>query len=216
MMRIRRVLSGFFATLVVGAAAFAAVAQDTTPTPVLDRENSSAAIMNASGEQIGWANFETRGEKVLVTVSLKGLTPGFHGLHLHGMANCDDSGGGPFTGAGGHITPESKHPNHAGDFPSVLANDDGEAYLSFLTDRFIVAQLMDFDGTAIMVHAGPDNYANIPERYGTPDEDTLKTGDSGDRIACGIIGEGLMGPDTTILGTTEPDMSPTAQATVTN
>jgi superoxide dismutase, Cu-Zn family len=49
---------------------------------------------------------------------------------------------------------------------------------------------MDDEGTAVMVHAGPDNFANIPERYAPngPDADTLKTGDSGDRIACGVVG----------------------------
>ena len=51
----------------------------------------------------------------------------------------------------------------------------------------MLAQLRDADGSALIVHAGPDNFANIPPRYGTPDADTLATGDSGARAACGVV-----------------------------
>jgi hypothetical protein len=50
-----------------------------------------------------------------------------------------------------------------------------------------MADLFDADGSAIMVHSAPDNFANIPERYGTPDQETLDGGDSGERVACGVI-----------------------------
>jgi Cu/Zn superoxide dismutase len=55
------------------------------------------------------------------------------------------------------------------------------------TDRFTIADLRDVDGSAVMVHSGPDNFANIPARYGGPDQETLNTGDSGSRIACGVV-----------------------------
>jgi len=148
--------------------------------------------------------------KVLVTIQLQSatLTPGFHGMHLHTMGNCGDTGEGPFTAAGEHIPPVPQHPNHIGDFPAALVNNDGTAYVSFETDRFTMADLLDADGTAIIIHANPDNYANIPERYGTPDEETLASGDSGPRIACGVLQAGMApnmsnnGMGTTGTGTT--------------
>jgi Cu-Zn family superoxide dismutase len=64
---------------------------------------------------------------------------------------------------------------------------DGRAAAAFDSDRFTVAELLDEDGSALIIHSGPDNLANIPERYGGPDEETLASGDSGSRIACGVI-----------------------------
>jgi Cu-Zn family superoxide dismutase len=57
----------------------------------------------------------------------------------------------------------------------------------FETDRFTIRQLRDADGSAVMVHAAADNFANIPPRYGTPDDETKNTGDAGARAACGVI-----------------------------
>jgi Cu-Zn family superoxide dismutase len=69
----------------------------------------------------------------------------------------------------------------------VLVNADGRGVLATVTDRFSISDLRDADGSAVMVHSGPDNFANIPARYGTPDQETLNTGDSGSRVACGIV-----------------------------
>ena len=89
---------------------------------------------------------------------------------------------------GGHLNLEDAfHPDHSGDMPVLLVNNDGTGEVSFETDRFTLEDLFDEDGSAIIVHALPDNYANIPERYGEVDQATLETGDSGDRIACGVI-----------------------------
>jgi Cu-Zn family superoxide dismutase len=73
-------------------------------------------------------------------------------------------------------------------------NSDGTAQLRFPTDRFTVEELFDADGSAIIVHAAADNYANIPTRYHShtedtfgPDSATLATGDAGGRLACGVV-----------------------------
>jgi Cu/Zn superoxide dismutase len=78
---------------------------------------------------------------------------------------------------------------HEGDLPSLLVKRNGTATLRATTDRFTLGDLRDRDGSAVMVHAGADNYANIPPRYAPtgPDQETLDTGDSGDRVACGRI-----------------------------
>lgn len=190
----------------------------------------SASLQDASGNGVGSAVFTTMEDgKVLVTASFISLPPGFHGFHVHTTGVCDAAAG--FTSAGGHFDREgASHPDHDGDLPSLLVNNDGTAMLTFSTDRFAVADLFDADGSAIMVHSGQDNYANIPARYGadpmaaTPDpalpaasiadEETLRGGDSGERLACGVIEEGFMAIVPTIDetdGTSDsPDMSATA------
>jgi Cu-Zn family superoxide dismutase len=130
---------------------------------------------------------EKRGT-VSVRVDVRGMEPGFH-IHTTGLCEA------PFTSAGGHFDPGGDdHGDHAGDLPTLLVNDDGKGRLAFATDRFSLAELSDEDGSALIVHAGRDNYANIPERYHShetdtfgPDEATLATGDAGDRAACGLI-----------------------------
>ena len=76
--------------------------------------------------------------------------------------------------------------------PPLLATSDGKARASFVTDAFRVSELVAGDGSAVMIHSDRDNLANIPTRYASganpgPDEETLKTGDSGSRIACGVV-----------------------------
>jgi len=92
-----------------------------------------------------------------------------------------------------HENPGAKtHGGHAGDMTPLLVNADGTAWASFRTDRFVDAEVFDADGSAVIVHAGADNLANIPTRYRTdagagPDAATLATGDAGARVACGLI-----------------------------
>jgi Cu-Zn family superoxide dismutase len=161
-------------------------------------------VRGVGGERHGKVWFRQTGHGVQVTARLHGLPSGFHGFHVHTTGVCDpEAAEGPFATAGGHYPgmTGAEHAEHAGDMPSLSATGDGgKAYLSFVTDRFSVDELLDADGSAVMVHAGADNFANIPDRYtsslsGTtgPDAETLKGGDSGDRLACGVV-EATAGP----------------------
>jgi Cu-Zn family superoxide dismutase len=147
---------------------------------------ASAGLKDASGRSVGLVFMrERRGGAVEVTARAFNLTPGFHGFHVHTIGRCDPPA---FTTAGGHFNPAgAPHASHAGDLPSLLVNGDGTATLVTTTDRFSIADLRDADGSAVMVHSGPDNFANIPPRYGVPDQETLNTGDSGTRVACGVV-----------------------------
>ena len=148
---------------------------------------ASAKLMNAAGEKVGrvWMHERRRDGLVAVVAHVRGLPPGFHGFHIHTIGRCEAPG---FTTAGGHFDPAgATHNAHAGDLPSLLVKADGTAKLAAATDRFSIAGLRDADGSAVMVHSGPDNFANIPPRYGTPDQETLNTGDSGMRVACGVV-----------------------------
>ena len=148
-------------------------------------KRATATLVNGKGAKIGKVTlYQWRG-KVTVAGRVKGLTPGFHGFHIHAVGKCE---GPAFTTAGGHVKTDGQNHNaHTGDLPSLLVNADGTASAAFETDRFSIRQLRDADGSAVIVHAGPDNYANIPPRYGTADQTTLDTGDSGDRASCGVI-----------------------------
>ena len=148
---------------------------------------ANATLRNAAGEKVGRVRMRERGRSgvVLVVAHVHGLAPGFHGFHIHTTGRCDAP---TFTTAGGHFNPAgATHNAHAGDLPSLLVSANGRAMLATATDRFSLADLRDADGSAVMVHSGPDNFANIPPRYGTPDQETLNTGDSGMRVACGVV-----------------------------
>ena len=158
------------------------------------RKQVKVQLVDASGASAGVVRLTTQGSTAIVRAQVEGLTPGFHGFHVHSVGECVP----PFTSAGGHYNPTGAvHGSHAGDMPSLLVLDDGTASLQFATDNFTIAELFDADGTAIIVHALPDNFANIPTRYqstteGTfgPDSATLATGDAGGRVACGVVASG--------------------------
>ncbi|MDQ3724039.1 MAG: superoxide dismutase family protein [Actinomycetota bacterium] len=125
-----------------------------------------------------------------VRVNARGLTAGFHGFHVHAVGKCE---GPSFMSAEGHLKDTGEnHPAHSGDLSSLLVKPNGTATLRVTTGGFTLDDLRDADGSAVMVHAGPDNFANIPPRYAPagPDQATLDTGDSGARVACGVIGPG--------------------------
>lgn len=162
---------------------------------------AKAVLRNAAGDSVGSVQFQQLDSgKVLVQVQASDLPAGFHGFHVHAVGNCtpgtstSSSGGvttkASFLAAGGHFNPGGQtHPSHVGDMPVLLVNGDGTAAATFETDRYTVTDLFDSDGSALIVHVKPDNYANIPtDRYGPdPDATTLATGDAGGRLACGLI-----------------------------
>lgn len=148
--------------------------------------SADATLYNTAGNQVGKVRLtQERNGNVAIQVHVHDLPPGFHGFHVHAVGECNP----PFTSAGGHFDLDAHtHKDHSGDFPVLLVNADGTANAKFNTDRFAVADLFDASGSAIILHAKADNYANIPTRYvAAPDATTLATGDAGDRIACGVI-----------------------------
>ncbi len=142
-------------------------------------ESATATIQTADGAAGGSATATATADGLVVTVSVMGMTPGVHGVHVHMTGKCEAPG---FTSAGGHWNPgTSEHglenPNgaHAGDMPNLTVADDGTGSLSFTLKSGTMAQLLDDDGSAFVVHAGPD------------DQKTDPSGNSGDRVACGVF-----------------------------
>ncbi|HEU5111259.1 MAG TPA: superoxide dismutase family protein [Micromonosporaceae bacterium] len=160
-----------------------------------------AVVRNVDGAALGVVKVTgTRAGRLVIGGRLTGLTPGVHGFHVHATGRCDpaatDAAGNaaPFATAGGHLNPAGvDHGRHAGDLPVLLAGRDGAARSTVQSDAVTFADIFDADGSALVVHALPDNYANVPTRYSSaagrpgPDATTLGTGDSGGRVACGVI-----------------------------
>ena len=170
--------------------------EDTAGTE--SAEGLTATLVDPEGTDVGTVQFSEVEGGTQVSVQVTGLPPGFHGLHLHAIGVCeadsanpsDPSMTGDFLSAGGHIgAGESDHGEHPGDLPALYVAGSGDGSLTAVTDALTLADLTDDDGSAVMVHAGRDDFANIPERYapGGPDEMTRNTGDAGGRIACGPV-----------------------------
>jgi Cu-Zn family superoxide dismutase len=173
----------------VGALALALLG--LTSIAQADAAPGRALLRDSGGRPAGVVKLTQEQGKVLVRAVVHDLTLGFHGFHVHAVGECVP----PFTSAGGHYNPEGEsHGDHAGDMPVLLVNEDGSGQLRFTTDRFALAELSDSDGSAIIVHALADNYANVPDRYHShtedtfgPDSVTLAVGDAGGRLACGVV-----------------------------
>jgi Cu-Zn family superoxide dismutase len=195
----RRTVLGALALATAGAALAVSSSSAGATRPLV-----SATLQDTSGAVVGEVVFKGRhGEVTRVEVNLRAAAaPGlgdFHGFHVHTTGLCTPEPSGstnvPFGSAGGHWNPTaSGHGSHTGDLPSILIRADGKAHQEFDTDRFNVRALLDADGSAVVLHAGRDNFANIPATYSSgeppvtgPNAATLGTGDAGGRFACGVV-----------------------------
>jgi Cu-Zn family superoxide dismutase len=192
----------------LGLTAAAAIVAGIIAAGTADAHNQSAkaSLATANGETIGSVEFKTKHHHTDVRVRLAGA-PGldaFHGFHIHAndlAANGDGCLADPasasttwFVSADGHFNPTGQtHSHHVGDMPSVYVNADGSVETRFQIDRITPSEL---DGKVVILHAGADNFANIPlgsgsAQYSANTADataaTAKTGNAGDRVACGVI-----------------------------
>jgi Cu-Zn family superoxide dismutase len=191
----------FWRTLAISASLLAGLALIPAGSAAADDgRDVRAVVRDVNGAFVGVVNLSPSGGKLTVSGRLSGLTQGFHGFHVHAVGRCDPRAVDPATGAvvpfftaGGHLNPGgSPHGRHAGDLPVLYVSADGTARSLADTDALTLAAVFDADGSAVIIHAAPDNYANIPTRYSAagvpgPDAATLATGDSGGRVACGVI-----------------------------
>jgi superoxide dismutase, Cu-Zn family len=168
--------------LVVGAAALmlagcATTSEDKGPL------SGEATIKDKDGKHVGQATLIQTPEGVRIAVSGFRLPPGVHGLHIHAVGVCQPP---EFTSAGAHFNPAGKKHGleasdgpHAGDLPNLTANNIGEGGVDVVNKHVTLGpganSLLGENGTAIVIHAAAD------------DNKTDPTGNSGGRIACGVI-----------------------------
>ena len=148
---------------------------------------ATATIRDASGAERGTANiWQDRDNIVHVDVQVTGMPAGPHGIHFHEVGRCDASGATAFASAGSHYNPLGRQHGldnasgpHAGDAPNFTVASDGTGRATFTTDRVSLTEgstsLFDSDGSAIVIHAGADDQISQP------------AGNSGGRIACGVV-----------------------------
>ena len=152
----------------------------TTNTPVAGT-SATATIRDLAGVRVGTATLTDTYSGILVVGSVTGVGLGAHGIHVHSVGKCD----APFTTAGPHFNPLGKqhgfmNPNgpHLGDMPNLDTPAAGALRFEILLPGVTLKAnnaLLDADGAALVIHSARDDYKTDP------------SGDSGSRIACGVI-----------------------------
>ncbi|MEO8622560.1 MAG: superoxide dismutase family protein [bacterium] len=173
----------------LGIAALGAVgACHVRSAPVADNAiRATAFLLDSLGKEVGNVRFtETPGTPgVAIAIEIaRGATTGQHGIHLHTVGKCDAAGA--FASAGGHFNPAGKKHGlfspdgpHAGDLEALTVDSFGHTSFVATLTRFTLSpgpnSLLDADGSSIVLHALPD------------DQRTDPSGNSGARIACGVV-----------------------------
>ncbi|HKV21589.1 MAG TPA: superoxide dismutase family protein [Mycobacterium sp.] len=175
----------------------------SSTSSVAGEQTIKAELKSADGTSVANATIDFTDGFAEVTVETTGggsLSPGSHGMHIHSVGKCEPNSvapsGGPvgnFNSAGGHLQVggRTEHPA-SGDLTPLNVRSDGSGKVVATTDAFSADDLKGPEGSALIIHEGPDNFANIPQRYTHdgvpgPDAETLATGDSGGRVACAVL-----------------------------
>jgi Cu-Zn family superoxide dismutase len=188
-MRTRWVLAGLLVTVgcaphgvATSPAPIQPPAESPTPPPARIDVRASATINDVANTTIGNATFADTPAGLLVSISISGLGIGPHGVHLHAIGSCVTPG---FASAGPHFNPSNRQHgflnpagHHAGDMPNIISPPAGVHRVQFLLEGVKLTGrggLMDADGASIVIHGAEDDLASDP------------AGNSGGRIACGVI-----------------------------
>ena len=141
-------------------------------------------LVDTDGNEIGEAHFTEADDILTISLRAEGLEPGTHGIHLHEKAVCTPP---DFKSAGGHFNPTDKEHGfdnpkgyHLGDLPNLEVGKDGKVSVKVSMHNVTLQlgkpnSLLDNGGSSLVIHAGPDDYKTDP------------AGDSGARIAFGVI-----------------------------
>ena len=172
-------------TTLLFALALAALVALPGPAAANPKTTNTAEVhlQNADSESVGTVTLRDTPHGVLMELDLTNLPPGEHAFHIHEKGQCKP----PFETAGGHLNPTSRQHGfeaisgaHAGDLPNLMVPDSGEVKVEILARDVRLSDatgksLLDADGSSLIVHAKADDHKTDP------------AGNSGDRIACGIV-----------------------------
>ena len=145
---------------------------------------ATADARDVGGRIVASATAEESGDGVRIRIEARGLGQGAYGVHVHGVGRCDAPA---FTTAGPHWNPTGQQHGkdnpqgmHKGDLPNLLVGTDGQGSFEYTIPGASIDgrtnAMLDDDGAAVVVHQAPDDYRTDP------------SGNSGNRIACGVLG----------------------------
>jgi Cu-Zn family superoxide dismutase len=165
-----------FAAVALAACSTVFAVQAQAPGPA----TVNAELKNSTGQTVGGVVLTAAPKGVLIQIDVKGLSPGWHGLHFHEKGDCSKSdfttAGALTHGAGaavhGLLNPAA---NETGDLPNIHAGADGQATAQVFTTLTTLEALRDADGSAVVIHANPDDFTAQP------------IGGAGPRVACAVI-----------------------------
>ena len=176
-----------FPMILLGATALSACSTidnlaDDVAEELATQQVGTASLSFANDQPAGSARLLSSGDQLSMAVTVTGVEPGPHGFHLHTTGSCRAP---DFTSAGGHLNPYDRNHGrlspggpHLGDMPNLQVGASGSANATFdvsETPERALEEIFDADGTAVVVHAGADDYRTDP------------AGDAGSRIACGVL-----------------------------
>ncbi|HEX4693106.1 superoxide dismutase family protein [Sphingomonas sp.] len=171
---------GTATALIVGAALAGCASDDAkVGAPVAGGRIATATLRTPAGEEVGRVRVTEVSGGLRVTIDARLMPPGMHGTHLHAIGRCE---GPAFASAGPHWNPlGTKHGSmnpagrHAGDLPNLVIGADGRGTIGVTIPGGSFDALLDADGAAMVVHAAADDMMTDP------------SGNSGARIACGVL-----------------------------
>ncbi|MEO8287418.1 MAG: superoxide dismutase family protein [Chloroflexota bacterium] len=178
-----RIAAALLLPVMIAGVAFAASPAQADTTTI---QGAKAELRNAQGQPVGTAIFSPVPQGLKLQVNVQGFietAPGDHGIHVHAVGKCEAPS---FTTAGGHFNPDAKkhglnspEGHHAGDMPNIIIDAAGNStYETVLTNLTVdggTNSVLDADGSAVVIHAGPDDLMTDP------------AGNSGARVACGEV-----------------------------
>jgi superoxide dismutase, Cu-Zn family len=177
-------------------------------------ERLTTQLKSSSGSQVANATFDFATGYATVTVEAgpnQVLSPGFHGLQVHSVGKCEANSAAPTGGSTGDFNSAGdvyQAPGHSGypasgELTALQVRPDGSAKLVTTTASLTAADLRSSSGTALIVYQDPDNLGTGP------------SGDSGKRIACGVIAPAATTTTTVSTVTTTVAVPPPSTSTST-
>ena len=150
--------------------------------PAAAADKATAVLKDSKGNEVAKAELTATPSGVLISLDLTAVPAGEHAFHIHAVGKCEPP---DFKSAGPHFNPDEKKHGlmipegpHAGDMPNLYVPSDGKLHVEMLDQMVTLdekAGLLDQDGSALVIHAGVDDYVSDP------------AGNAGDRLACGVV-----------------------------